>query len=97
MFGWRWQWAYKPTAMIKPYDFVPVKHNFEYIADVNWPVFGQQLDWITGVYNVELWLVDHHMAKYSHWVWNWASTCYQISVAFKYDKHRTLFLINYGG
>jgi hypothetical protein len=81
--------------MNKPWDFVPTKHNFEYIADVRWPG-TLQLDWINGVYEVELWLRDHHIAKYSHWMWNWAGQHYEISVAFKYDKHRCLFLINYG-
>jgi hypothetical protein len=81
--------------MNRVYDFVPIKHNFQYIADVRWPQ-AEQLDWVQGVTEIEQWLQYHHMSKYSEWVWNWASSCYQISVAFKYDKHRCLFLINYG-
>jgi len=82
--------------MNRIYDFVPTRHNFHYIADITWPSNEHQLDWIDGVYEVETWLRDHHMAKYSHWMWNWASQHYQISVAFRYDKHRCLFLLNYG-
>ena len=81
--------------MNRIYDFVPIKHNFEYIADVRWPQ-AEQLDWVQGVGEIEQWLHYHHMMKYREWVWNWASSCYQVSVAFKYDTHRTLFLINWG-
>jgi hypothetical protein len=82
--------------MNRPYDFVPARHNFHYIADITWPSYEHQRDWINSVYQVETWLQDHHMMKYSHWMWNWASQHWEISVAFRYDKHRTLFLINWG-
>jgi hypothetical protein len=77
-------------------DYTPVNHGFEYIADIRWPgIIGQQLDWIYGVMQVEDWLLSHTGPKFSRWAWNMAVECYDISVAFKYDKHRMLFLLNY--
>jgi hypothetical protein len=78
------------------WDYVPVLHDFEYVASIKWP--GQvceQLDWITGITDVELWLLQYTGPKYQRWAWNMGKDSYQISVAFKYDKHRTLFLLNY--
>ena len=78
------------------WDYVPVKHDFEYTAEINWPGrIGEQLDWIVGITHVEFWLEKYTGPKYKRWAWNMAMESYHISVAFKYDKHRTLFLINY--
>ena len=79
------------------WDYVPVLHDFEYTADIAWPGPAyEQLDWIVGITSVESWLIQYAGAKYAGWCWNWATESYCISVAFKYDKHRTLFLLNYG-
>jgi hypothetical protein len=79
------------------WDYVPVKHDFAYIADIRWPGrCGEQLDWIVGITHVEFWLKEYTGPKYQRWAWNMATECYNISVAFKFDKHRTLFLLNYG-
>jgi hypothetical protein len=79
------------------WDYVPVLHNFVYTASIAWP--GQQydqLDWIVGITEVEAWLTQYAGAKYQRWAWNMGTESYHhISVAFKYDKHRTLFLLNY--
>jgi hypothetical protein len=78
------------------WDYVPVKHDFEYTAEIAWPGrVGEQLDWIIGITHVEWWLEQYTGAKYSRWAWNMATESYHISVAFKYDKHRMLFLLNY--
>ena len=78
------------------WDYVPVNHDFGYTADIPWPGrVGEQLDWIIGVFTVEQWLVKYTGPKYKHWAWNMATECYNLSVAFKYDKHRMLFLINF--
>jgi hypothetical protein len=78
------------------WDYVPVLHDFEYVADIAWPGRSyEQLDWIVGITNVEEWLVNYTGPKYQRWAWNMATECYNISVAFKYDKHRMLFLLNY--
>ena len=78
------------------WDYVPVLHDFEYIATVPWPGRQyEQLDWILGVHEIEMWLNDHNMHKYSHWAWNMGIEVYTISVAFRWDKHRTLFLLQW--
>ena len=80
------------------WDYVPSLHDFKYTASIAWPGRClEQLDWIMGITSVEEWLLQYTGAKYQRWVWNMATECYQISVAFKYDKHKTLFLLNYGG
>lgn len=79
------------------WDYVPVKHDFAYIASIRWPgQVGEQLDWIASIGHVEFWLEAYTGPKYQRWAWNMATECYNISVAFKFDKHRTLFLLNYG-
>jgi len=78
------------------WEYVPDLHNFAYTANIRWPNFNSgQLDWITGIHDVESWLLSYAGPKYQRWAWNMAQECYDISVAFKYDKHRTLFLLNY--
>ena len=78
------------------WDYVPHLHDFEYIANVAWPGrVGEQLDWIIGISHVEFWLEQYTGPKYQRWAWNMGTEVYQISVAFKYAKHRTLFLLNY--
>ena len=78
------------------WDYVPVLHNFLYTADIAWPGrANEQLDWIMGITQVESWLLQYTGAKYQRWAWNMATESYNISVAFRYDKHRTLFLLNY--
>ena len=78
------------------WDYYPVLHDFEYTADINWPGrYGEQLDWIVGITQVQFWLEQYAGPKYQRWARNMATECYHISVAFKYDKHRTLFLLNY--
>jgi hypothetical protein len=79
-----------------PRDYSPDQHNFEFIADIQWPgTHGQQLDWITGVTSIEHWLLNYTGPKYQRWAWHWAQECYHVGVAFKYDKHRTLFLLTW--
>jgi hypothetical protein len=81
---------------IYPRDYTPERHGFEYTADICWPgVIGEQLDWVTGVTDVELWLIQYTGPKYSRWAWNTAKSVYNVSVAFKYDKHKTLFLLTW--
>jgi len=79
-----------------PKDYMPVKHGFIHIADVLWPAtHDPQLDWVSGLISLEDWLVAYTGPKYSRWAWNTAKDAYYLSVAFKYDKHRTLFLLRW--
>ena len=78
------------------WDYVPVVHDFAFTAEIPWPgSVGEQPDWIIGVTHVEFWLTQYTGPKYKRWAWNMATESYHISVAFKYDKHRMLFLLNY--
>ena len=78
------------------WDYVPVLHDFLYTADIAWPGRdNEQLDWILGITQVESWLLQYTGAKYQRWAWNMATESYNISVAFRYDKHRTLFLLTW--
>jgi hypothetical protein len=78
------------------WDYVPVIHDFEYTADIAWPGGArEQLDWITSITDVESWLLKYTGPKYARWCWNMATESYYISVAFRYDRHRMLFLLNY--
>ena len=78
------------------WDYFPDQHDFNYIANIAWPDRAlEQLDWILSITQVEQWLLKYTGPKYQRWAWNMAAECYDISVAFKFDKHRTLFLLNY--
>ena len=78
------------------WDYSPCLHNFNYVADVDWPRTElAQMDWITGIHEVESWLLSYTGPKYSRWTWATAREVYHIGVAFKYDKHRTLFLLTW--
>jgi len=76
------------------WDYSPCIHNFTYTADIDWPRTElAQMDWITGIQQVEEWLVNYTGPKYSHWTWHTAREIYHIGVAFKYDRHKMLFLL----
>ena len=78
------------------WNYFPDRHDFVYICSIHWPTYtDEQLDWITGITDVEQWLLRYTGPKYQRWAWHLAENSYDISVAFKYDKHRTLFLLNY--
>jgi hypothetical protein len=74
-------------------DYFPDLHDFQYVANVHWPGLAGQVDWVSGVEEVEQWLTGYVGSKYQRWAWHWALECYDVSVAFKYDKHRSLFLL----
>jgi hypothetical protein len=75
-------------------NYSPCNHDFLYTASVNWP-YNQsvQLDWITGIVEIESWLLNYTGPQYSRWAWSTAREVDQIAVAFRYDPHRTLFLL----
>jgi hypothetical protein len=76
--------------------YAPDFHMFEFTAEVPWPGnIHDQLDWIDGIQDIEHWLLNYTGPKYSCWAWNLSTFSYDVSVAFKYDKHRTLFLLRW--
>ena len=78
------------------WDYVPVVHDFAHTAAIPWPGRQyEQLDWIIGIHTVEQWLEQYIGHKYQRWAWNMAIESYQVSVAFKFAKHKTLFLLTW--
>lgn len=71
-------------------------HGFLYQASVPWPFLdGDQLDWESGVRNIETWL-DRHVGPWmQNWAWSDSSEISKIGVAFRWDQDRLLFLISW--
>jgi hypothetical protein len=78
--------------------YLPDYHNFEYLATVRWPLIesGQQ-DWIFSLEELEQWLEQFSGPRYAAWAWSQCKNQqpYECSVAFKWDQHRTLFLLKW--
>jgi thymidylate synthase len=78
---------------------LPEYHNFPHIARAPWPVEPAiyQLDWITAVDTVELWLNEYCGP---HWA-EWAYTAqedqhyWEACIAFKRERNKTLFLLRW--
>ena len=78
--------------------YLPELHPFEHIAYATWPTIvttDEQLDWISAVDCMEAWLNQYIGHHYSTWAYhNGTSIDYwQACIAFKYAKHKTLFLL----
>ncbi len=77
--------------------YLPESHDFEYIALAPWPQLDNQHDWVQGFVTLETWLEQYIGGHYQRWAWattnshNSSEAC----VAFKYDKHRCLFLLTW--
>ena len=79
--------------------YLPELHAFEHVATAHWPLIirDDHLDWISSVDCMELWLNRFIGSHYSHWAYhNGTSIDYwQACIAFKYAKHKTLFLLQW--
>jgi hypothetical protein len=78
--------------------YLPDLHPFEHIATAHWPTVlteHEQLDWISSVECMEVWLNRYVGSHYSDWAYhNGTSYDYwQACIAFKWAKHKTLFLL----
>ena len=75
--------------------YLPEYHDFAYIATAPWPNYDSQLDWVDNVITLEQWLEQYVGEHYVRWAWatNSNHTTTEACVAFKWDKHRTLFLL----
>jgi hypothetical protein len=73
------------------------RHYFPYYASVPWPVdpAQPQIDWINSIAVLEKWLIENVGQHYSHWAWHWAPTTDLASVAFRWQKDTTLFLLKW--
>ena len=80
--------------------YLPELHPFEHIAYATWPTIlapDQQLDWVTAVETMELWLNQYVGSHYSEWAYhNGTSVDYwQACIAFKRERNKTLFLLRW--
>jgi hypothetical protein len=80
--------------------YLPDIHAFEHIATAHWPTIltaDNQLDWITAVDTMELWLIQHIGSHYSEWAYhNGTSVDYwQACIAFRKPTYKTLFLLQW--
>jgi len=71
-------------------------HRFQFHATVPWPVLGDtQVDWIQGVYSIEEWLKQCVGPRYTAWAYDDCEILYNIGVAFRWNEHRTLFVLTW--
>ena len=77
--------------------YLPECHTFEYIAQAPWPNYDSQLDWVENVHTIEQWLNQYVGEHYKRWAWatNQLNDPSQACVAFKWAKHKTLFLLTW--
>jgi hypothetical protein len=80
--------------------YLPELHAFEHVAIAPWPTVlncHDQLDWINAVDCMETWLNRYVGSHYSCWAYhNGTSIDYwQACVAFKWARHKTLFLLQW--
>jgi len=64
---------------------------FEHIASVPWPQTHPQMDWVNQLHTIEYWLHEY-VGKQN---WAWINTQLEATIAFKYPKHKTLFLLQW--
>ena len=71
-------------------------HPFRYTARVPWPVIdSNQPDWDIGVHLIENWLIQHVGFRASTWAWDDSGANYQLGVGFRWEQHKTLFLLRW--
>jgi hypothetical protein len=79
--------------------YLPDIHPFSHIARAPWPtvITNEQLDWVSAVDTLELWLNSNIGSHYSHWAYhNGTSVDYwQACIAFKEARYKTLFLLTW--
>ncbi len=77
--------------------YLPEYHAFEYIARAPWPRPQIQTDWVDAVATLEYWLEQYVGEHYVRWAWATERdhNSWEACVAFKWDKHRTLFLLTW--
>lgn len=78
--------------------YLPEYHDFEYIARAPWPNYDSQLDWVENVITLETWLEQYVGEHYKRWAWATERdhNSWEACVAFRWDKHKTLFLLAWG-
>ena len=77
--------------------YLPEHHNFVHIACAPWPLPQPQIDWVDQIHVMEYWLERYVGPHYTRWAWATEQDhkTYEACVAFKWAKHKTLFLLTY--
>lgn len=77
--------------------YLPELHNFNYIARAPWPKPQAQIDWIDQINLLETWLDSRVGPHYARWAWatEQDQQTWEACVAFKWAKHKTLFLLTW--
>ena len=80
--------------------YLPELHPFEHIAMAPWPVIlnpHKQLDWISAVDEMELWLNRYIGSHYTEWAYHNGTTIdyWTACIAFKRERNKTLFLLKW--
>lgn len=77
--------------------YLPEYHNFEYIARAPWPNYDSQLDWVENIDVLESWLNQYVGQHYQRWAWATEQNqrSWEACVAFRWAKHKTLFLLTW--
>jgi hypothetical protein len=69
--------------------------DFEYLARVPWPESAsEQRDWVWSIQTLETWLTQNVGSRYHFWAWYPEPQVRdKACVCFRYDPHRTLFVL----
>lgn len=71
-------------------------HSFFYTASVPWPLdHDHEVDWSASLNSIETWLNHRVGSRYTQWAWHDSGAAYQIGVAFRWDRDRSLFVLTW--
>ena len=77
---------------------VDLHHTFQYHAIVPWPgkPDNLQVDWVWGIEQIEDWLQQCIGSRHHLWAWDDCPITYNLGVAFKWNRDKTLFILTWG-
>jgi len=77
---------------------VDTHHTFQYHAIVPWPgkPDNLQVDWVWGIEQIEGWLQQCVGSRHHQWAWDDCPITYNLGVAFKWNRDKTLFILTWG-
>lgn len=67
------------------------RHDFKYVVTVPWP----HNNYYHAAGEIELWLDTHIGWHHSLWAWNDSLDPKKVGVAFRWDHHRSFFLLHW--
>jgi hypothetical protein len=79
--------------------YLPESHSFEHFATAPWPHIHRnwQSDWVDSVDHLESWLNRYVGPHWASWAYAQQQNqeYWQACIAFKWAKHKTLFLLTW--